>query len=155
MSGPTDYMERLILDTFLNQVSGSSLGTGTQMWLGLFTTMPADDGTGGVEVTGGSYARVRINTASTQFAAADSTSAPTVKKGPTGVNTWIFPSPTANWGDTVGIGIWDASTSGNMLFTASFAAGTVVTINNGDPAPQFDSTHQVTFQAGDPSDSFT
>jgi hypothetical protein len=155
MSGPTDYMEKLILDTFLGTVTGNSLGTQGQMWLGLFLVMPADDGTGGTEVTGGSYGRVQINGSVNQWAAATSATAPTVKLGPTGANTWVFPAPTANWGDTVGIGIWDASTSGNMLWTGQYVGGIVVTVNSGDPALTFDSGHQLTVQAGDPGDPFT
>jgi len=147
MSGPTDIEEKSILDARLDRVGA--------LWLGLFTTMPADDGTGGVEVSGGSYARVAINASSTQWAAATSASAPSVKKGPTGANTWVFPTPTANWGDTIGIGLFDASTSGNVLWTAQYAAGIIITINNGDPPLSFDSAHQITFQCGDPSDSFT
>ena len=153
MTGATDAEEKTILDTRLDRVGVYQIG--------LFTTMPADDGTGGVEVsaTNTNYARVSINVSATEFAAADATSAPTVKKGPTGVNVWAFPTPKTagsggvSWGDIVGMGVWEAAATPQLRWTAALA--TVVTVNAGDPAPQFDSSHQITFQAGDPTDPFT
>lgn len=144
MSGATNYMEAKMLNDALN-VSGN--------YVGLFTTKPtADDGSGGVEVTGGSYARVGI--ASNDWAAA-SQGAPSSKAGPSGSGTnpsWQFPSPSAGWGTVVAWGIWDAASGGNLLFFGDLSASK--TINASDPQPVFNSTHQIVIQLGDSTDTF-
>lgn len=41
--------------------------------------------------------------------------------------TITFPTPTGNWGTTVAIGIYDASSSGNLLWWNTIASQTVNT----------------------------
>lgn len=121
-------------------------------FIGLYTVMPADDGTGGTEVSGGSYARVAI--ASNDWSAAVQ-GAPSTKAGPSGAGThatWAFPAPTGTWGLCIGFGIFSASSGGTMLYSGLL--GVNQQVNNGDPAPQFDSTHQVIVQMGDVGDTF-
>jgi hypothetical protein len=138
MAGATNRKERLMLNAALD-VSGYSIA--------LYTTMPADDGSGGTEVTGGSYARVSI--ASTDWEDGIQGN-PTTKSGPkTGVS-WTFPAPSANWGNVKGIGIVDGSS--NIDFIGLLP--TAKDINNGDPAPVFNVTHQILVQFGDPGDTF-
>ena len=85
-------------------------------YLGLFTTTPTmPAGTGGVEVTGGSYARQSLTAG---FAAPSAGSI-------TNVSTVTFPTPTASWGSVTGVGLFDASTSGNLLWAAPLAGGSV------------------------------
>jgi len=87
------------------------------VYLGLFTTDPTDGGTG-TEVSGGSYARQAITF-----------SAPS--NGVTSNNAQVtFPTATANWGTVGWIGIYDALTSGNLLYHAPLT--TSKTIANGD-----------------------
>lgn len=116
----SDYSANLLLNVML----GSS---GVTLYLAIMVTPPADDGTGGTEVTLGSYARVAFvsnvgtwpNAASRQ------------KKNAT---TFTFPAPTADWGtDCWGLGMYDAAVAGNPVFF--FKAGVPFTILNGDPAP--------------------
>jgi hypothetical protein len=88
------------------------------MYVGLYTAAPTDAG-GGTQVSGGSYARVSVaftvsgtstlctNSAAVEFAAA-----------------------TASWGTIVAVGVFDASTSGNLLAWADLA--TNKTIDTGD-----------------------
>jgi hypothetical protein len=68
----------------------------------LYTTAPLADGTGGVEVTGGDYARVAFDGA--DFTVADSTR--------TISNTTVveFPQHTAAWGQIKAIGFIEGST---------------------------------------------
>lgn len=140
MAGATDTEEAAILDARLDRTGVYTLG--------LFTALPADNGTGGTEVSGGSYARISISATTTDWNAA-SGGAPTTKTGPkTGV-TWVFAAPTANWGTVVGWGIWESTT---LRYFGSLT--TSKTINSGDPAPQFDDTHQITAQLGDTTDTF-
>lgn len=131
MAGKSTYLE----DKMLNWMKGTAFGTApTTVYVALFTTAPADDGTGGTEVSTGSYARVAITTSS-GWSAISGTSPRQISNS--GIIT--FPTPTASWGTIVAIGIYDASTAGNLLYwntitsqaiatgvVASFAASTLV-----------------------------
>lgn len=141
----SDFLENKILDWLLRAqaigITGATAAAGTgpaNVYVGLFTANPSDTG-GGTEVSGGSYARVTVasslaNWAGTQAAA--STTASSGTSGTTSNNGSItFPTPSANWGAITGIGIYDASSSGNLLFWAPLTTGK--TVNNGDPAPSF------------------
>lgn len=77
-------------------------------YIGLLVTAGTDAGTGYVEVTGGSYAR--IATGSGDWAV-PSGSAPVSM-----TNNFIlnFPTASADWGTVVAWGLWDAPTSGNQ-----------------------------------------
>src|SRR5271166_4391875 len=57
MPGFGDYVAQSTLD-YLLQLQAPPVIPG--VWVALFTVPPADDGTGGTEVTGGSYARVQV-----------------------------------------------------------------------------------------------
>lgn len=70
------------------------------------------------EVTGGAYARVAIT-----FSAA--ASGQTSNSG-----ALVFPTATAGWGTVTALGIYDASSAGNLLYWMTM--GTSQTVNNGD-----------------------
>lgn len=115
-------------------------------YIALYTVAPSETG-GGTEVTGGSYARVAVantlaNWAGTQAAA--STTASTGTGGTTSNNgTITFPTPTANWGSVVAVGIFDQLTGGTLQEYGTLT--TPKTVNNGDPAPTF-AAAALTFQ---------
>lgn len=114
MSAASDYLENELLDHVLSNAAYTSP---TTVYVGLFTSDPTDAGTG-TEVSGGSYARQ-----SASFATASGGSAST--------NADItFPTATANWGTITHVGIYDASTAGNLLFHG--AVTTSKTIESGD-----------------------
>ena len=117
----SNYLEtKLLAHTFSNTAYTSP----TTVYVGLFTTNPAEDGSG-TEVSGGSYARqsgsftTSGNTATTSAAIE-------------------FPTATASWGTITHVGIYDASSAGNLLayaaLTASkaIASGDVFRIPTGD-----------------------
>lgn len=137
MAGKSDYLENKFIDWLFR---GQSYTPPATLYIGLYTTVPsADAGTGGVEVSGGSYARASVaaslaNWAGTQ--AAGSTVASSGTGGQTSNNNVItFAAPTANWGTIAGFGIFDAASGGNMLYFGSLTASK--TVNNGDAAPAF------------------
>lgn len=142
MAGFTDTSEALLLNWFFAK------GTTTQpsAWhVGLFTTTPTDDaGTGGVEVSGGAYARVSVSTGS--WTTASGTAPVTISNS--GIIS--FPTPTASWGTAAGFGIWSASTSGTLYLFAPLS--TSKTIGIGDPASFAVGALKV--QIGDVGDSF-
>ena len=127
MSNATNTLEELIGDHLLRTATWSKP---SDIYVGLFTTMPDDAGAGGVEVTSGSYARVKCG---------PSDAAWTGPAGGNGVysNTAIvqFAAPTGNWGAILGFGLFSAITAGTLYVSKAFTAS--VTISNGDPAPGF------------------
>lgn len=135
MSAASDYLENKIIDWLLR---GQTFTPPATVYVGLFTTAPSDSG-GGTEVSGGSYARVGVGSSLANWAgtqSAGSTTASSGTGGQTSNNGAItFPAPTANWGTVTHFGLFDASTSGNLLFWAALTASK--TINNGDPAQVF------------------
>lgn len=135
MSGMTDYLENKLIDWL---VRGQSFTPPATLYAALFTATPSDAG-GGTEVSGGSYARVAITSDMTHWAGTQAAASTTTSSGTNGTTsnngTVTFPAPTGNWGTTVAIGLFDASTSGNMLFWAPLV--TNKTVNSSDAAPVF------------------
>lgn len=88
-----------------NEFGAVAAGTIATLHAGLFTTMPNDAGSGGVEPAGGAYARVAVTNDATQFPSAN----PKVN-----ANAITFPQSTAAWGTVKGMGWWDAASAGNL-----------------------------------------
>lgn len=121
MAGFTDSLEDQLLETVLNSQAYSPPAN---RYIALFTTLPQDDGTGGVEVVtvGTNYARVL-----------EAGVPPWKSDGPgerSNNATLTFPQASAAWGTILGFGLYDASTGGNLLMFGSLA--TPKSINNGD-----------------------
>ena len=116
MAALSDYAEKLLLDWMMT--TGSATRP-TAWYVGLFTAAPSDAG-GGTEVSGSGYAR--------QSATFDAASSP---GGTTSNSADIsFTASGGNWGTITHIGIFDASTAGNLLWHGSMTASKVV--NDGD-----------------------
>ena len=120
MSALSDYLENHIIDSLFRN---TTFVRPANIYLALFTAAPSDAG-GGTEVTGGSYARVAVPTGASSGWDASS--------GGATANTSVvtFPTATANWGTITHVGLFDASTGGNLLFHGALAASK--TINAGD-----------------------
>lgn len=116
MAEMSDYLEVALLNATLNNTAFTTVAT---PYISLHTADPTDDGTG-TEVSGGSYART-----SASFATASGTS------GSVATDADItFPTATASWGTVTHIGIWNASSSGDLLYHT--ALDTSKTIDSGD-----------------------
>lgn len=114
MAAMSDYLENKLLDHALGT---ASFTMPTQLYAAAYTAAPSDAG-GGTQVTGGSYARVAVD-----FNAASG--------GATSAAADIeFPQATADWGTVTHFGLFDASTSGNLLLWGALTASK--TIENGD-----------------------
>jgi hypothetical protein len=122
--GKSDFLENELLDHVLGNASYSAPAT---LYFALYTVTPSDAG-GGTEVTGGSYARKDMTNNATNFPAASGG----LKSNGTAIT---FAAPTANWGTIVAFGIFDAVSSGNLLYWGPISPSK--TVNNGDPAPSF------------------
>jgi hypothetical protein len=97
----SNYLE----DKVLNHVfGGTSYTAPSTLYIALFTTAPGEDGSGGTEVTttGTAYTR--------------QTGVFTVSSGTASNTSAIeYAIALANYGTVVAVGIYDASTSGNLL----------------------------------------
>lgn len=114
MSAASNHAETNLLKWSLTT---DSVTRPTTWYVALFTSDPTDAGSG-TEVSGNAYARTSVT-----FSVTDDTAS----------NTGNVTFPTAsggNWGTVSHIGIYDASTSGNLWYHGSLTASKVV--NNGD-----------------------
>jgi hypothetical protein len=126
MANISDYAEKLLLDWMM------TAGTATRpsaWFLALYTAAPNDAG-GGTELSGAGYARESI-----AFDAATSGAGTTSNSA-----TVTFTAAGGDWGSVTHFGIFDASTTGNLLWhgalttprtvndtdTLNFAAGSIV-----------------------------
>ena len=110
----SDFLENALINAVLRNTAYTSP---TTVYVALFTSDPTDANTG-TEVSGGSYAR--------QSATFDAPS-----NGVTQNTADIqFPAATASWGTVTHLGLYDASTSGNLLFHTDL--DTNKTIDTGD-----------------------
>ena len=114
MSAMSDYLELKFLDHFTGTASTSAPSA---VYLGLATGSIGDDASG-TELTGNNYSRKAIT-----FASASS--------GSIASNANVeFDPATGSWGSVSHWGIFDASSSGNLLFHGSFTSAK--TIASGD-----------------------
>ena len=121
MSEMSDYLENALINVTLR---GTSFTAVSSPYVALFTSNPTDAGTG-TEVSGGSYARTAVT-----FVAPSN-----------GVSTnsadVTFPQATSSWGTIGWIGIYDASSSGNLLYhtpldvSKDIASGDIFKISTG------------------------
>ena len=134
--GMSDYLANVMIDLLFR---GQAYTWPATTYVRLVTTTPSN-GSGGVEVIGGGYARQPI--ASTLAAwsgtqAAGSTSASSGTSGRISNNGVItFPAVTANWGTITHQERMDALSGGNRLFWGSLASPK--TISSGALPPRFD-----------------
>lgn len=134
MSSMSDYLENAIADHCFRTTSFTKPAT---LYYALMTVTTTDAG-GGTEATGGSYARVAVTGSNANFNGTHGNTTG-ASSGTGGVISnalaITFPAPTANWGVVVSWAIYDASSSGNLLFWGLLQANK--TVNNGDAAPSF------------------
>lgn len=114
MSEFSNYLENALVNAVLRNTTYTSPAT---VYVALFTTDPTDAGSG-TELSGSAYARTAVT-----FGAPSN-----------GVTTnsadVTFPTATASWGVVTHIGLYDALTSGNLLFHTPLDSSK--TIDSGD-----------------------
>lgn len=144
MAAMSNYLENKLIDYIFR---GQAFTPTTNTWIGLLTantvlgiTNDANTGSTVAEVSGGNYARVQVASTLLNWSGTQSASATTTSTGSNGttynINAITFPVPTgADWGVIKAFGMFDAATSGNLLFYGDLT--TPKTVNNGDAAPTF------------------
>jgi hypothetical protein len=122
----------------LNWLKGTAVAAAkATLYIGLFTTNPADTGIGsapadGTEATGNGYARVALTTASGWSAITASGTTQQLSNA----GTITFPTASGSWGGSgvTAWGIWDASTSGNLIAYGALTGAPVVIANGYTPS---------------------
>lgn len=130
----SDYLENAIADHIFRTTTYTAP---SGIYVSLHTAACSDSSTG-TEVSGGNYARANVGKSNSAWRGTHaSTTGASSGTGGTVDNASSIPfnAPSANWGVVTHFAIFDASTSGNMLFCAALT--TSKTINNGDAAPSF------------------
>ncbi len=117
----TDYLENKVLDHVWGSVAYAAPAN---LYVGLSTTAPADDGSNITEPPGANgYARVQTPNDLTNWPAASAG----VKQNGTEVQ---FPTATGSWGTVTYFFISDAAVGGNIIGSGSLT--TPKTVDNGD-----------------------
>lgn len=140
MAGFTDRVSQGIL----NHITGkSALFTMPTCYVGLFTAVGNDGGTGFTEVSTGAYARAAT-------AAADwNTASGSAPSQISNANAIAFPTATANWGSIIGLGLFDALTAGNLLAWDYFGNFQWVPATVSQASPGVINSHAHGFAAAD------
>ncbi len=120
MAGMSDYLEDAVLTHIFRNTNYTRPAN---IYVALFTAAPSDSG-GGTEVSGGSYARQAVATGASSGWSAPSGGA---VSNSSDIN---FPQATASWGMVTAVGLFDASSSGNLLFLGNLAASKAVDIDD-------------------------
>jgi hypothetical protein len=114
MAAMSNYLENALINATLRNTTYTSPAT---VYVGLFLTDPTDAGSG-TEVSGGSYARKAMTFGAPSNGASVNSSAVE------------FDQATGDWGTIPFFAIFDALTSGNMLYHGALTASK--TIETGD-----------------------
>ena len=108
----SNFLENALLNATLN---GTTYTSPAAVYVGLFTSDPTDAGSG-TEVSGGSYARKAAS-----FGTASGTS------GSIATDADLeFDQATGDWGTISHIAIFDAVSSGNLLYHSALDASKVI-----------------------------
>jgi hypothetical protein len=116
MSSKSDYLENALLNAVLRNTSYTSPAT---VYCGLFTVSPTDANTG-TEVSGNGYNRKSVAFDAPSGGVTQNTSLITFDQASGG-----------NWGAIIAIGLYDASSAGNLLYWTTV---TSQQIDDGDTA---------------------
>jgi len=110
MAAMSNYLENALVNAVLRNTSYTSP---TTVYVALFTSDPTDAGTG-TECTGSGYTRKSMAFSSPSNGASSNSSAVE------------FDQATGSWGTITHMGLFDASTSGNLLFHGALTASKVI-----------------------------
>jgi len=116
MAGKTNYLENALMNHIFQNVTYTPP---SKVYLALFTTDPGDTGSQDNELpSGNGYSRTEVIFSDASNGAVSNTQAV------------IFPQATSDWPTVTHVGIMDAPSGGNMLYTGSLTSP--VTIVSGD-----------------------
>lgn len=115
MGSKTDYLELKTLD---HNLGTSAFTMPANVYIGLYTASPTDTGSQSNEVSGSNYAREAI----------------TFDAAAAGVTQNVlliqFDTPSGSWGTVSHWGLFDALTTGNMLYWSAFDTARAITTSD-------------------------
>lgn len=118
--GFSDVLENAILNGMFRGSAFTPYAPIGTVYVSLHTATLNDDGTG-TEVSGSAYARATVVAASWDVAAGGTIqNAAAISFGTAG----------ASWGTITNVGIWNAATSGTLLYAGTLTASAIVNIND-------------------------
>lgn len=126
MSAMSNYLEQKLNDHVLGGGDFTRPGT---VYFALFTGVSNGDAGTVTEVSGGGYARASVTNNTTNW---NNTTTPEGTK--TNKTAIIFPTSSGSWGIVTHFGIYDSSSSGNLLYWGELTSSR--TIASGD-TPRF------------------
>lgn len=130
MSKASDYLENKIIDHIFR---GRSFTAPAALYVSLHTADPTDTA-GGAEVSGNNYSRAQLNPSDTNWAATQGGTPAAASSGTGGQTsnkaTITFATPSGSWGLVTHFGIWDASTSGNLLVHGALTVSKTINTND-------------------------
>lgn len=112
----SNYLETAWVNHVLRNTGYTS--PGTSVYVSLHTADTAEDGSG-TEVSGNNYSRVQVT----------AWDAP-ASRATQNTNAISFPTPSGSWGTITHYGIWDASSSGNLLFYGALTSSIAPTASS-------------------------
>ena len=118
----SDYLEQRIIDFVLNSNGEFTFTSPTNVYIALFTAAPSDSG-GGTECSGTNYARVDSGAFSTMTGVTDGHTSNTTEIA-------FAQAGSGGWGTVSHIGLFDASTVGNLLYHGELTASKTVDAND-------------------------
>lgn len=125
MGAFSTYLEVALLNHLFR---ATALTAPTTLYVSLHTAAPDETGTPSNEVTGNAYDRVAVTCNTTNWGAPSTAAghSQTLNSG-----AIAFPTPTpSGWGTVTHVGMYDAATNGNLMFSGALTASKV--INAGD-----------------------
>lgn len=124
-TGKSTTLGNNILDIVLGAGATPTFSSGVAtVYVAAFTTTPAVGGGSGVEVSSSNnYSRVSVTNNATNWPAASAA----LKSNGTAIT---FPTASGSWGTVVGFGIYDASTSGNLLYFGPLLTSKTMGLND-------------------------
>lgn len=122
MAGLSDYLERKLLD---HSLGVASYTMPTALYAALFTTDPTDADTGTeVSTTSTGYARKPVTFGASTT---DSSNGTTTATNNADV---LYDVATAAWGTLTYVGLFDAVTGGNMLWSGAMSTAQAINTND-------------------------
>ncbi len=141
-SGDVGFKSQYLKQKLLNlPLGGAAFSAPATVYFAAFTVSPTQKTDTATEPTGNNYSRVSVTNNTTNFPTATLTGDGTryQKLNAAALN---FPAPSGSWGNISAIGIYDASTSGNLLYYMPLA--TPQAVNAANPLSFPANTIQVT-----------
>jgi len=115
----SDFLEQKLLETVLNNAAFPTVST---TYVALHTTSPLDDGSG-AECVGTNYVRIDTGAFTSMTGITDGQTENTAEIA-------FAQASDATWGTITHIGLWDASTSGNLLYHGALTSSKTIDTND-------------------------